>query len=81
MFSLQELYNVFVSDPEGKDARWERTIVIISSVFRCHLLSEEHFPEYIRSGYDPAFLEFVFANLRKHEHPASSLQISEFTVR
>ena len=80
LFSLQELHNVFVADPNGKDPYWERTIVIIASVFKYHYLNETHFPEYIKSGYNKAFMTFVTDNLIKNNHPSAALKISDFSI-
>lgn len=79
LFSLQELYNVFVVG-EQKDAYWGRTIVIIGSVFRCHLMSKEQFPDYIRSGYNPDFLQYVLEAVQKSIHPAAASTLSDFVA-
>ena len=79
MFSLQELYNVFVIG-EQKDPYWARTIVVIGSLFRCHLMSKEHFPDYIRSGYNPGFLRFVLEGVQQNVHPAAATALSDFAV-
>ena len=75
LFALQELYNVFVVGDQ-KDPYWGRTIIIIASVFRCHLLSQEHFPDYIRSGYNPAFLKYVVDGVQSNVHPVASSALS-----
>lgn len=77
MFALQELYCVFVIGRE-KDPYWARTIILIGSVFRCHLLSDEHFPEYIRSGYNPAFIKYMVDGVQSNVHPAASSSLSDF---
>ena len=76
IFSLQELYNVFAVG-EQKDPYWGRTIIVIGSVFRCHLLSQEHFPEYIRSGYNPAFLSYLVEGVQSNVHPAAASALSD----
>lgn len=76
MFALQELYNVFVVG-DKKDPYWARTIIVIGSVFRCHLLSQENFPDYIRSGYNPAFLKYVVDGVQNNVHPAAATSLSD----
>lgn len=75
MFSLQELHQVFVDGPM-KDKKWERTILIIASVFKEHFNSQQNFPAYIRSGYNSAFLEFVADGIASMQHPAANMALS-----
>lgn len=76
MFALQELYQVFVAGPM-KDKHWEKTILIIASVFKEHFNSETNFPDYIRNGYNKSFLEFVSAGIQKMEHPTAATALSK----
>ncbi len=77
LFSLQELYDVFVAEDQ-KEKHWARTIIIVASLFRCHLLSTENFPEYIRSAYKPEFLRYVLDGMKENEHPSAKIALSDF---
>ncbi len=83
LFSLQELYDVFVAEDQEdqkdqKDKHWARTIIVVASLFRCHLLSSENFPEYIRSAYNPEFLRYVLDGMKENEHPTARIALSDF---
>lgn len=75
LFSLQELYFVYVVG-DSKDKNWAHVIYIVSSIFKHHFLSERSFPAYLRSAYDPAFMDYIYAGLSRNDHPSSKEALS-----